>query len=69
MTMSAQHLFDKTALLSSETKLVGNVASNWTDVLFAWQQDADADCPEGCARGGEGSCLKTEVKEKKKWLY
>ncbi|KAK3113497.1 hypothetical protein LTR53_009175, partial [Teratosphaeriaceae sp. CCFEE 6253] len=48
--LTAQQVFALSTGLPSTTKLLGNVLTNATDALFAWQYDEAVQCPKGCAR-------------------
>lgn len=50
--IASSEVFRESYDLPTQARLIGEVLTNETDGLFAWQYDAEAPCPAGCARGG-----------------
>ena len=57
----SHEVFERSARLASQTRIVGGVLSNETDGLFEWQFQ-DGECPNGsgCVKDGEGRCYRPE---------
>lgn len=56
--ISSSELFQRSSSLGAPTHLLGEVLTNKTDALFAWQYHAEAACPNGCERERAGGmCL------------
>lgn len=54
LDIEAKEVFERSGDLKTETRLLGGVAREETDVYFAWQFDEEAVCPTGCERKGRG---------------
>ncbi|KIW66437.1 hypothetical protein PV04_05772 [Phialophora macrospora] len=55
-------------LSAQRTRIIGDVLANETEALFTWQfAKAEAACPQGCVRegegGGQGPCVKGESEQ------
>ncbi|GKT41001.1 tRNA-specific adenosine deaminase TAD2 [Colletotrichum spaethianum] len=55
--ISSRHVFEQSSDLPRQTRLLGPVLTNETDVFFDWQFEPDAPCPQGCSRDqGQDVC-------------
>lgn len=52
INISSREVFERSVGFRNDTAIFGDVLSEATDVLFAWQTRLDAPCPDGCHRHG-----------------
>ena len=53
--ISSREVFQRSPAFGNDTTIVGEVLTEETDPLFAWQFQHDAACPEGCRKDGAGT--------------
>lgn len=51
--IGSRDVFSRSSSLPHQTRLIGAVLENETDVFFSWQFNPDAPCPQGCSRHGD----------------
>ncbi|KAI5818447.1 cytidine deaminase-like protein [Pyronema omphalodes] len=62
--ISSHEVFQKSSTFKSETAIIGNILTNETDALFAWQFSPRGSCPDGCMevpRPGRGRCIPEDI--------
>ncbi|TDZ68423.1 Satratoxin biosynthesis SC1 cluster protein 4 [Colletotrichum trifolii] len=58
----SREVFERSAALRLQTRLVGPVLAEETDGLFGWQFDPGAPCPRGCVREStDGVCVAADA--------